>query len=103
VEERVQKLLIPKLLDAHVQWHTRRRLRHGCDCDWCIEKLVGTRYIGHTPTPWSRWNEAKQQLEPWIAKECHPDEIGYYLVRWARETKREVVRERLRWTKEQVL
>jgi len=78
-------------------------MRHGCDCDWCIEKAVGTAYIGRTFTPWRKWDEAKQELAPWVAKEAHPDDIGHYLILWERERKRKIVRERLKWTKEHAL
>jgi hypothetical protein len=102
VEERVLKEMPKRLPDAYIKQHTRRGIRSGCDCNWCLEKKVGTSFIGRTSTPWWRWDELKDRLVPWY-KEMDYDEIGEFLVKWERERKRNIVRERLKIAKEEIL
>lgn len=39
--------LLEKLFEAYTIYHTRRRLRPGCDCRWCRKKLELTTKIMH--------------------------------------------------------
>jgi hypothetical protein len=102
MEERVQKELLSRLLDAHIQWHTRRGIRAGCDCNYCLEKRIATGFIGKTVTPWWMWDSLKG-LVPWIAKEGDYGDVGEFLVKWERERKRKIARQWLKEAKEEVL
>jgi hypothetical protein len=46
VERRVAERLPSKILDAHIQYHSRRRIRPGCECNFCVEKRKATSYVG---------------------------------------------------------
>lgn len=107
---------IPQVLNAIINWHTRRGIRQGCLCNFCLEKHWGTRYIGYTPFPYGRYRE--------MLTEWHPDEysygtgLPYHASHWTsavdisdiaraavneeRERKRNIVRERLRIAKEEI-
>ena len=102
MEERARKQLPKDLLDTYIQHHTRRGIRAGCDCNYCLEKKVGTSYIGFTRPPWWMWDSLKERLVPWH-KEMEYDEIAEFLVKWERERKRSIVRARLKIAKEEVL
>lgn len=102
MEETIRQRLPGAILNTYREHHTRKGLRQGCQCNYCLEKLVGTAFIGRTTTPWWRWDGLKERLVPWY-KEMDYDEIGEFLVKWERERKRNIVRSRLAIAKEEVL
>ena len=92
MEKRIAQKLPSAFLDAHIQWHTRKRLREGCDCDFCVEKRAGTRYIGYTPFPFAQYKEEIQRLRQVPCHNLDMEEIAKELVRKERERKRRIVR-----------
>lgn len=98
VEKRVKARLAGALVEAHIQWHTRKGLREGCDCNFCVEKKAGTRYIGYTPFPLGRYKEE-------LAKRSEEDarEIAKEVVRKERDRKRGSVRAALLRSKQDIL
>lgn len=101
------ELLVPKTLDAMVAWHTRRGIRKGCLCSFCVEKISGTRYIGHTPFPVRGLAMFELQKQSALFPEYPPiddfNEMCKELIRRERSRKRNIVRERLRIAKEEIL
>jgi hypothetical protein len=90
VERRIAERLPEAFIEAHVKWHTRSRLRDGCNCNFCIEKRAGTRYIGCTPFP-------SVAFKSYVAQQKAICTVGYPPVDDINEMAREVVRrERMR-------
>lgn len=89
VEKRVKEKLVEALLDAHIKWHCRKGLRD-CDCDYCLTKKAGTRYIGYTPFPLGLY---KERLNAKTGEDA--SEIAREVVRAERDRKRNAVRKQL--------
>lgn len=56
MEIRISQKLPEVLLDKSIEYHTRRGLRLGCDCEYCRVKQNGTTSIAHTGT-WMQYGK----------------------------------------------
>jgi len=102
VNKRVQENRLKDLLNAWIKHHTRKGLRD-CNCNFCQEKRAGTRYIGFTPFPFYRYNEEFRRLQSICGSTVCPEDLAREIILKERERKREIVRERLRKAKEEIL
>lgn len=103
MEKRIAEKVVEAFIDAHVKWHTRRRIREGCDCNFCIEKRAGTRYIGYTPFPFVSFKEEIGRLRQVPCHSLDTAEIAKDIVYRERQRKKKIVRERLNEIKREIL
>lgn len=94
--------LLEHLFDAYIKWHIRKGLRD-CDCDYCITKKAGTRYIGYTPFPLVKYKEEIGKLNQMPMHNLDTEEIAKDLIKDERERKRRIVRDLLHISRQKIL
>lgn len=114
VQDLLRQEMVPALLDAGIAWHTRKGIRKDCLCTYCIEKRIGTAYIGRTPFPTTRFyalvladDQARYHAGTGVPMhhiwyDRIDNDLAHEAVKQERARKREIVRADLRAAKETI-